>query len=63
MLHVLGRLVALESRQAALLSHICEGRLMNADGLRANGAFDAHVIVRHGLEDERQRSLLKDDDT
>ena len=61
-LHVLGRLVALEPRQAALLSHICDGRLMSADVLRANGAFDAHSIVRHNREDERQRSLLKSED-
>ena len=60
-LHVLGRLVALEPRQAALLSHICDGRLMSADVLRANGAFDAHSIVRHKREDERQRSLINED--
>ena len=58
-LHVLGRLVALEPRQADLLSRICDGRLMSADVLHANGAFDAAATVRHNREDERQRSLLK----
>ena len=62
-LHVLGRLVALEPRQAALLSRICDGRLMSADVLHANGAFDAAATVRHHREDERQRSLLKEEDT
>ena len=62
-LHVLGRLVALEPRQAALLSRICDGRLMSADVLRANGAFKATATVRHNPEDERQRSLLQEEDT
>ena len=34
-LHVLGRLVALERRQADLLSRICDGPLISADDLRA----------------------------
>ena len=62
-LHVLGRLVALEPRQAALLSRICDGRLLSADVLRANGAFEATATVRHNREDERQRSLLKEEDS
>ena len=62
-LHVLGRLVALEPRQAALLSRICDGRLMSADVLRASGAFDATATVRHSREDKRQRSLLQAEDT
>ena len=57
-LHVLGRLVALEPRQAALLSRICDGPLMSADDLRASGAFDAFGTARRGSVDERQRSLL-----
>ena len=61
-LHVLGRLVALEPRQAALLRRICDGRLMSADVLRANGAFDATATVRHHPEDERQGTLLTEDD-
>ena len=60
-LHILGRLVALEPRQAGLLSRICDGRLMSADVLRANGAFDAAATVRPNREDERQGSLLKED--
>ena len=39
-LHVLGRLVALESRQADLLTRICAGPLISADTLRTAGAFD-----------------------
>ena len=57
-LHVLGRLVALEPRQADLLSRICGGLLMNADDLRSCGAFDASGIARRRSADERQRSLL-----
>ena len=62
-LHVLSRLVALEPRQAALLSRICDGRLMSADVLRANGAFDAIATAPHNRDDERQRSLLKQEET
>ncbi len=62
-LHVLGRLVALEPRQAALLSRICDGRLMSADVLRANGAFETTATVRLNRQDDRQRSLLKEEDT
>ena len=39
-LHVLGRLVALEARQADLLTRICTGPLISADTLRDAGAFD-----------------------
>ena len=60
-LHILGRLVALEPRQAGLLSRICDGRLLSADLLRANGAFDAAATVRHNREDERQGSLLEEE--
>ena len=62
-LHVLGRLVALEPRQADLLSRVCDGRLMSADVLRAHGAFDAIATAPHNREDERQRSLLKEEHT
>ena len=61
-LHVLGRLVALEPRQAALLSRICDGPLMSADVLRTKGAFDTTATVRHNREDERQGSLLREED-
>jgi hypothetical protein len=39
LLHVLGRLVALEPRQADLLNRICEGPLRSAEELRVAGAF------------------------
>ena len=57
-LHVLGRLVVLEPRQADLLSRIGDGPLMNADDLRASGVFDASVTMRYEGADERQGRLL-----
>ena len=57
-LHVLGRLVVLESRQADLLNRICDGRLLSADSLRAKGAFDATSTGRGGDADERQGDFL-----
>ena len=57
-LHVLGRLVALESRQADLLNRICDGPLLSADELRTNGAFDVADTVRLVRADERQGNLL-----
>ena len=57
-LHVLGRLVALEPRQADLLNRICDGRLLSADSLRAKGAFDATSTGRGGDADERQGDFL-----
>jgi hypothetical protein len=39
LLHVLGRLIALEPVQADLLNHICAGPLLNADTLRDAGAL------------------------
>ncbi len=62
-LHVLGRLVALELRQADLLGRICDGPLLSADDLRTNGAFDASVTVRRGRASEGQGSLLDHPDT
>jgi hypothetical protein len=41
LLHVLGRLAALESKQADLLDRICNGPLHTAEELRAEGAFAA----------------------
>ena len=61
-LHVLGRLITLEPRQADLLSRICDGPLMSADELCARGAFDASGTVRHERADERQGSLLDNPD-
>ena len=59
-LHVLGRLVALEDRQADLLTRICDGPLINADTLRTAGAFDVKRKGKGkgGKADARQRSLL-----
>ena len=57
-LHFLDRLVALEPRQADLLIRICDGPLMSADDLRANGAFDASGSVSRDWTDERQLDLL-----
>ena len=59
-IHVLGRLVALEPRQADLLSRICDGLLMSADDLRAGGAFDASGAVSRDRTDERQGNLFDD---
>ncbi|MFZ3353178.1 MAG: type ISP restriction/modification enzyme [Xanthobacteraceae bacterium] len=42
LLHVLGRLIALEPRQADLLERICAGKLRKADELREAGAL-AHA--------------------
>ena len=39
LLHVLGRLIALEPKQADLLSRICAGPLRSAEELREAGAF------------------------
>ena len=57
-LHVLGRLVTLEPRQANLLNGICESNLMSADFLRANGAFDEAGNGRRVRNGERQGNLL-----
>jgi hypothetical protein len=39
LLHVLGRLIALEPLQADLLNRICTGPLLHADRLHNSGAF------------------------
>jgi hypothetical protein len=39
LLHVLGRLIALEPAQADLLNRICAGPLLGADALRDAGAL------------------------
>ena len=57
-LHVLGRLVALELRQADLLDRIYDGSIFSGDDLRANGAFDASSTGRGGSADERQDDFL-----
>jgi hypothetical protein len=40
LLNVLGRLIALEPKQADLLNRICDGPLLSAEELRKAGAFD-----------------------
>ena len=57
-LHVLGRLVALEPRQADLLTRISAAPLVNADTLRDAGAFDVTRKARGGRADVRQDALL-----
>ncbi len=57
-LHVLGRLVALEDRQADILTRICDGPLIGAETLRTAGAFDVRRKVKGGKADARQHSLL-----
>jgi hypothetical protein len=39
LLNVLGRLIALEPKQADLLNRICDNPLLSADELRNTGAF------------------------
>ena len=57
-LHVLGRLVALEPRQANLLTRICNAPLISADTLRTAGAFDVARKGKGGQADARQDVLL-----
>ena len=57
-LHVLGRLVALEPRQTDLLNRICDGSLLSADNLRATGAFETAHAGRGGRADQDQRDML-----
>ncbi|MDE0436609.1 MAG: hypothetical protein OXH92_21645, partial [Bryobacterales bacterium] len=56
-LHVLGRMVALEPRQADLLKRICDGPLLSDDDLRTVGAFDQTSSGRRRGTDERQGLL------
>ena len=57
-LHILGRLVALEPLQADLLNRICDSSQLSADILRASGAFDTTRIRPGRGTDERQGILL-----
>ncbi|OOV34372.1 hypothetical protein BO91_01615, partial [Candidatus Synechococcus spongiarum LMB bulk10E] len=61
-LNVLGRLVALELRQNDLLNRICDAPILNADVLRANGAFDTSSKVNSIDTDAQQRSFIPQDD-
>lgn len=58
MLNVLGRLVALEPRQADLLARICDGSLIDAEDLHAKGAFDVAKGEGGSKSDEQQNDLL-----
>jgi hypothetical protein len=55
-LHVLGLLVELEPKQAALLEHVCEGPLISTEHLRNVGAFD--LPLKEKEKDEKQAELL-----
>lgn len=57
-IHVLGRLVDLERSQRDLLDRICDGELLDAEDLRAGGAFDVADVVRARRVDEQQGDLL-----
>lgn len=59
-LHVLTRLVDLEPAQADLLARICDGPTLDADALRAEGAFDAPGAAprRTAPVDPAQQSFL-----
>ena len=56
-------LVALQPRQADLLHRIGDGPLVNADDLRAKGAFDATGTGRGDAAAERQGAPLVEADT
>jgi Type ISP C-terminal specificity domain len=55
LLHVLGRLIALEPRQADLLERICAGKLRKADELRDAGAF-AHAEGEPTSQTDKKKS-------
>jgi len=57
-LHVLGRLIALEPRQVDLLQRICDGPIITVDSLQASGAFDAKGSGKGGKADDRQDALI-----
>ena len=57
-LNILGRLVALEPRQADLLNRICDGPMINVDVLHANGAFHASGKIHAMDTDDHQRSFF-----
>ena len=60
LLHVLGRLVAVEPRQAALLDRICAGPVFDAATLRAAGALERPANERGSAkpDDPKQGKLL-----
>ena len=58
LLHVLGRLVNLESRQKELLDRICSGRLMDEEELREAGALTGPPKGKGGRIDTASDSQL-----
>ncbi len=56
LLNVLGRLIALEPAQADLLNRICDGPLLDAEELRAAGAFAdvAEKTRAHKTQEQKQ---------
>ena len=63
LLHVLSRLVDLESRQRDLLDRICGDELIDPDLLRARGGFEAGEVAKGRQTDERQGDLLEKPDS
>ena len=57
LLNVLGRLIALEPKQADLLERICAGRLRSADELRDAGALTEQKKSRRGETQEQKQSV------
>ncbi len=58
LLHVLGRLVALEERQADLLDRICAGPLLTGEALRAAGALEGEGGLTPAAADPDQADLF-----
>jgi hypothetical protein len=59
LLNVLGRIVALEPKQAELLEHICNEPILSEVLLRDAGALEApQMVTRPKTKDEKQHDLL-----
>ena len=58
LLHVLGRLVMLESRQKDLLGRICSGPLLDAEDLREAGALTGPPKIKGGRNDTTSDNQL-----
>jgi hypothetical protein len=59
LLHVLGRLIALEGKQADLLSRICDSRLLSADELAGAGALAAPQNVTASKSKQKRKTKRK----
>jgi hypothetical protein len=57
LLHLLGRLIALEPAQADLLNRICEGDLRSDEVLKAAGAFAEQEIASAGKGKEKNQQF------